>query len=433
MNELLILFLLIIINGFFSMAEIALVSARKARLEGQASKGDLRAKHALSLAQKPDSFLSTVQIGITTIGILTGIYSGDKIIDDVAVFLNTFPVFAEYSNGIATAVVVVVITFFSLVFGELVPKRLGLASPEKIAKSVASPMRLITMMTYPFVWLLIHTTGLIMRIFRIKSDDGQVTEEEIKAIINEGTEHGAIEATEQEIIQRVFHLGDRNITSLMTHRSDIIWFDLNDNEETIREKIMKEPHSVYPICDKTIDNIAGIVSIKDMYVTPDDVSFKDVMKNPLFVPENISPYQLLEKFKETKIHTSFVVDEYGTLLGLVTLNDILEAIVGDLPQHDLQDYEIIEREDGSYLVDAQIPFYDFLSRFEKADWMNEGEQEFDTLAGFILHSLERIPSTGDRFDWKGFGFEIVDMDSHRIDKVLVKVSDEIRSEMEDDQ
>ena len=433
MNELLILFLLIILNGFFSMAEIALVSARKARLEGQASKGDLRAKHALSLAQKPDSFLSTVQIGITTIGILTGIYSGDKIIDDVANVLNGFPTFAEYSKGIATAVVVVVITFFSLVFGELVPKRLGLASPERIAKSVASPMRLITMMTYPFVWLLIHTTGLIMRIFRIKTDDGQVTEEEIKAIINEGTEHGAIEATEQEIIQRVFHLGDRNITSLMTHRSDIIWFDLNDNEETIREKILKEPHSVYPICDKSIDNISGIVSIKDMYITPNDVTFKDVMKNPLFVPENISPYQLLEKFKETKIHTSFVVDEYGTLLGLVTLNDILEAIVGDLPQHDVQDYEIIEREDGTFLVDAQIPFYDFLSRFEKADWMNEGEQEFDTLAGFILHSLERIPSTGDRFDWKGFEFEIIDMDSHRIDKVLVKVSDQIRNEMEDDQ
>jgi putative hemolysin len=288
-------------------------------------------------------------------------------------------------------------------------------------------------MTFPFVWLLMNTTGLIMRLFRIKMDESQVTEEEIKAIINEGTEHGAIEATEQEIIQRVFHLGDRNITSLMTHRSDIIWFDLNDNEVTIREKIMKEPHSVYPICDKSIDNISGIVSIKDMYVTADDISFRDVMKHPLFVPENISPYQLLEKFKETKIHTSFVVDEYGTLLGLVTLNDLLEAIVGDLPQHDLQDYEIIEREDGSFLVDAQIPFYDFLTRFEKADWMNEGEQEFDTLAGFILHSLERIPSTGDRFDWKGFSFEIIDMDSHRIDKVLVKVSDQIRSEMEEDQ
>jgi putative hemolysin len=433
MNELLILFFLILINGFFSMAEIALVSARKARLEGQANKGDSRAKYALALAQKPDSFLSTVQIGITTIGILTGIFSGDKIVDDVAVFLEGFPILAVYSKGIATAAVVVIITFFSLVFGELVPKRLGLSNPEKIAKTVAAPMRLISTIAYPFVWLLVNTTTIIMKIFRVKTDDSQVTEEEIKAIINEGTEHGAIEATEQEIIQRVFHLGDRNITSLMTHRSDVIWFDVNDNEQSIREKIMKEPHTVYPVCDKSIDHIKGIVSIKDMYVTPDEVSFKHTMKNPLFVPENISPYQLLEKFKVSKIHTSFVVDEYGTLLGLVTLNDLLEAIVGDLPQHDVQDYEIIEREDGSFLVDAQIPFYDFLTRFEKADWMNEGEQEFDTLAGFILHTLERIPETGEHFEWKGFGIEIMDMDGHRIDKILVKLSEQIRSEMEEEQ
>ena len=433
MNELLILFFLILINGFFSMAEIALVSARKARLEGQANKGDSRAKYALALAQKPDSFLSTVQIGITTIGILTGIFSGDKIVDDVAVFLEGFPILAAYSKGIATAAVVVIITFFSLVFGELVPKRLGLSNPEKIAKTVAAPMRLISTIAYPFVWLLVNTTTIIMKIFRVKTDDSQVTEEEIKAIINEGTEHGAIEATEQEIIQRVFHLGDRNITSLMTHRSDVIWFDVNDNEQSIREKIMKEPHTVYPVCDKSIDHIKGIVSIKDMYVTPDEVSFKHTMKNPLFVPENISPYQLLEKFKVSKIHTSFVVDEYGTLLGLVTLNDLLEAIVGDLPQHDVQDYEIIEREDGSFLVDAQIPFYDFLTRFEKADWMNEGEQEFDTLAGFILHTLERIPETGEHFEWKGFGIEIMDMDGHRIDKILVKLSEQIRSEMEEEQ
>jgi putative hemolysin len=429
MNEILILFCLILINGFFSMAEIALVSARKARLEAQANKGDLRAKQALLLAQKPDSFLSTIQIGITTIGILTGIFSGDKIVDDVSGYFSTIPLLAKYSLGLATAVVVIVITFFSLVFGELVPKRLGMTSPEKIAKNVAAPMRLIALVVHPFVWLLTSTTTFIMKLFRVSVGDDQVTEEEIKAIITEGSEHGAIDDAEHEIIQRVFHLGDRNITSLMTHRSDVIWFDVNDNENQIREKILKEPHSVYPICDKDIDNVKGIVSVKDMYVTPDDVLFKDVMKNPLFVPENISPYQLLEKFKQTKIHTSFVVDEYGSLLGLVTLNDLLEAIVGDLPQHDLQDYEIIAREDGSYLVDAQIPFYDFLTRFEKADWMNEGEQEFDTLAGFILHTLERIPSTGDKFEWKGFSFEIIDMDSHRIDKVLVVISDQIKSEM----
>lgn len=431
MNEILILFSLMLINGFFSMAEIALVSARKARLEAQSNKGDLRAKQALLLSQKPDSFLSTVQIGITTIGILTGIYSGDKIIDYVSSYLLTIPLVADYSVGLSTAFVVIIITFFSLVFGELVPKRLGLANPEKIAKNVAPIMRVITLVVHPFVWLLSTTTTFIMRIFRVKTDDDQVTEEEIKAIISEGSEQGAIEDAEHEIIQRVFHLGDRNITSLMTHRSDVIWFDVNDNEIQIREKIIKEPHSVYPICDKEIDNIKGIVSVKDLYVTDDNILFKEVMKTPLFVPENISPYQLLEKFKQTKIHTSFVVDEYGTLLGLVTLNDLLEAIVGDLPQQDTSDYEIVKREDDTYLVDGQIPFYDFLTKFEKADWMNEGEQEFDTLAGFILHTLERIPSVGDRFEWKGFSFEIIDMDGHRIDKVLVGISDELKNEMED--
>ena len=432
MNELLILFFLILLNGFFSMAEIALVSARKARLEGQASKGDSRAGQALKLAVKPESFLSTVQIGITTIGIFTGVYSGDKIVDDVAGYFEGIGMMVTYSKEIATALVVILVTFFSLVFGELVPKRIGLANPEGIAKSVAAPMRVISLFAHPFVWLLSHFSGFILKIMRLKSDEGQVTEEEIKAIINEGTEHGAIEATEQEIIQRVFHLGDRNVTSLMTHRSDVVWFDVNDNENNIREKIESEPHSIYPVCDKFIDNIKGIVSIKDMYITPDDVSFKQVMKTPLFVPENITPYKLLEKFKQTKIHTSFVVDEYGTLLGLVTLNDIMGAIVGELPQNDSEEFEIVEREDGSFLVDAQIPFYDFLTRFEKADWMNEGEQEFDTLAGFILHTLERIPSTGDRLDWKGFSLEIVDMDGHRIDKILVMVSDEIRNEMDEE-
>jgi putative hemolysin len=431
MNEILILFALMLVNGFFSMAEIALVSARKARLEAQANKGDLRAKQALLLSQKPDSFLSTIQIGITTIGILTGIFSGDKIVDYVSTYFSTIPLLADYSVGIATAVIVIIITFFSLVFGELVPKRLGLSNPEKIAKNVAPIMRIISLVVHPFVWLLSTTTGFIMKLFRIKQDEDQVTEEEIKAIISEGSEQGAIEDAEHEIIQRVFHLGDRNITSLMTHRSDVIWFDVNDNEIQIREKIIKEPHSVYPICDKDIDNIKGIVSVKDLYVTDDNILFKEVMKTPLFVPENISPYQLLEKFKQTKIHTSFVVDEYGTLLGLVTLNDLLEAIVGDIPQQNESDYEIVKREDGTYLVDGQIPFYDFLTNFEKADWMNEGEQEFDTLAGFILHKLQRIPVVADRFDWKGFTFEIIDMDGHRIDKVLVGISEQIKNEMEE--
>ena len=432
MFEILIILGLILLNGLFSMAEIALVSARKARLEAQANKGDLRAKAALGLANKPESFLSTVQIGITLIGILTGIYSGEKIVDDIEVMLQKIPAFQPYANGIATTLVVVILTFFSLILGELLPKRLGLTAPEAIAKMVAAPMKIINIITWPFVWLLNKTTNILIKLFNIKTTDNQVTEEEIKAIISEGTEHGAIEATEQEIIERIFHLGDRNITSLMTHRHDIIWFDINDNENTIKEKILQEPHSVYPICHNSIDNIKGIVSIKDMYVTPDDIPFKDSMKPALFVPENNSPYQLLERFKESKIHTCFVVDEYGTLLGLITLNDILEAIVGELPQQDVEDYEVKEREDGTFLVDAQIPFYDFLTKFEKTEWMNEGEQEFDTLAGFILHRMERIPQSGDKMDWSGFHFEILDMDGHRIDKVLVKISEEIKQEMEED-
>ena len=432
MQEILLILGLILLNGLFSMAEIALVSSRKARLEAQANKGDKRAKEALKLHNHPDTFLSTVQIGITLIGILTGIFSGEKLKADFVAFLNRFEWLREYSNGLATAIIVIVITYFSLVLGELVPKRLGLSRPEVIAKMMAAPMRILSRITHPFIWLLTNSTFVIVKLLKIKTKDNQVTEEEIKAIISEGTEQGTIEEAEQEIIERVFHLGDRTITSLMTHRSDIIWFDLYDNEVTIKDKILKEPHSVYPICDGQIDNIKGVVSIKDLYVADDLTLFKDLMIPPLYVPENNTAYQVLEKFKESKIHSCFIIDEYGSLLGMITLNDILEAIVGDLPEQNIDDYEIKEREDGLYLVDAQIPFYNFLSRFEKTEWMNEGEQEFDTLAGFILHHLERIPKTGDKLDWEGFQIEILDMDAQRIDKVLVVVSDEIRENMDEE-
>jgi putative hemolysin len=431
MQEILVILGLILLNGLFSMAEIALVSARKARLEAQANKGDKNAREALELANHPDTFLSTVQIGITLIGILLGIFSGDKLKTDLVAFLAQFEVLKNYSNGLATTIIVILITYFSMVLGELVPKRLGLAKPELIAKAMARPMRFVSLITHPFIWLLTKSTNLLVSLFNIKTKDNQVTEEEIKAIISEGTEQGTIEEAEQEIIERVFHLGDRSITSLMTHRSDIVWFNLYDNEAAIKEKILKEPHSVYPICDGQIDNIKGMVSIKDMYVTDDLTMFKDIMQPPLYVPENNTAYQVLEKFKESKLHCCFIIDEYGSLLGMITLNDILEAIVGDLPEQNVEDYEIVEREDGSFLVDGQIPFYDFLTRFDKTEWMNEGEQEFDTLAGFILHKLERIPHTGDKLDWEGFQFEIIDMDAQRIDKVMVMVSNEIRENMEE--
>jgi len=429
--EIFILLGLILINGLFVMSEIALVSARKARLENMAAKGDELARRALELSNKPEVFLSAAQIGITLIAILTGVYSGERFSVYLVPFFKKISFLSDYAEGISLTIVVIIVTFLSILFGELIPKRFGLLRAEKISKLVAGPVLVFAKITHPFVWVLNKISNGFFFIFNIKkSTDDAVTEEEIKTMISEGTEAGTIEEEEREIIERVFHLGDRNITSLMTHRSDIIWFDLEDNEDKIKEKIVSEPHSVYPICDGEIDNIKGIVSIKDLYVTDDRIKFREVMKPAMFVPENNSAYQLLEKFKQTKQHSCFIVDEYGTMQGLITLNDILEAIVGDIPQPDMTDYEVMEREDGSFLVDAQIPFYDFLSRFDKEQWMNEGEHEFDTLAGFILHELERIPHAGDKFDWKGFQFEIMDMDGHRIDKVLVDISKELRQEMD---
>ena len=420
MVEFIILFCLIFINGLFVMAEISLVSARKSKLEDMASKGDQKAKSALNLTENPELFLSTAQIGITLIAILTGYYSGEKFSVYLKPYVEKIDYLHRYAANISTALIVIMVTFLSILFGELIPKRIGLLMSERIARTVARPMRLLSRIGYPIVALLNWLSNLFFVVFAIKpSTDSNVTEDEIKAIINEGTEQGTIEEAEQDIIERVFHLGDRNITSLMTHRSDIIWFELHNNEEMIKEKILQEPHSVYPVCDGNIDNIKGMVAIKELYVADDTVLFKDLMKPALFVPENNSAYQVLEKFKQSKTHSCCIVDEYGSLLGLITLNDILEAIVGDIPQPDMTDYEIVKREDGSYLVDAQIPFYDFLAYFDKTEWMNEGEHEFDTLAGFVLHQLEHIPKTGELMEWKDFKLEIVDMDAQRIDKVLV--------------
>jgi len=421
-----------VLNGLFAMAEIALISARKTRLELQANKGDERAKKALDLANHPDTFFSTVQIGITLIGILNGIFSGENLKGGIKTFFEQYPLLAPYSGPIATTAVVILLTYFTLVIGELVPKKIGLSKPEAIAKLVALPMRYVSFITYPFIWLLTRSANFLGRIFKIKQSENTVTEEEIKAIINEGTETGAIEEKEQEIIERVFHLGDRNITSLMTHRSDIVWMDVNAKVADIKQKMREVVHTSYPLCEGVIDNIKGIVSIKDILLAGDDIMLKNLMKPGLYVPENNTVYQVLEKFKQHGANSCFIVDEYGSMEGMMTLNDILEAIVGDIGPADEDAYEIVEREDGTYLVDGQIPFYDFLSRFEKTEFMNEGEHDFNTLAGFILHQLKTIPQTGDTLQWKGFDFEIIDMDGNRIDKVLLTVSEAIKAELEED-
>jgi putative hemolysin len=433
MADFFILFLLILLNGLFVLAEISLVSARKARLEGMAEKGNKNARVALELSQHPDVFLSAAQIGITLIGIITGVYSGERFSGYLEPVIAKIGFLAQYADAISTAIVILLVTFLSIILGELVPKRFGLLRSERLACAVAKPMLFFAKITHPIVWLLSRVTSFIFRVLGIHAaQDNLVTEEEIKAIISEGTEHGAIDEAEQEIIERVFHLGDRNITSLMTHRSDILWLEESSTLNDVKEIIRNAPHSVYPLCDKQIDELKGMIHIKDLFVAKGETPLKELVKPAIFVPENNSAYQVLERFKETKVHCCFIVDEYGTLLGMITLNDILEAIVGDIPQTGQDDYEIVERKDGSFLVDAQIPFYDFLERFEKADWIKEDvQQEYDTLAGFILHELEHIPHPGETFDWRGFTFEIMDMDGHRIDKVLVVISKEIKDKMEE--
>lgn len=415
------------------ISEITLVSSRKGRLQDMANKGDGKARKALKLAENPEVFLSAAQIGITLIAILTGLYSGEKFSKDLEPYVAKIDILTPYAGTISTTIIVIIVTFLSIIFGELMPKRIGLMYAEKIARVVAGPMYFFSKLTAPIVWLLTRISNLLFRLLNVKPPtDNAVTEEEIKAMISEGSEHGTIEEEEKEIIERVFHLGDRNITSLMTHRTDIEWFDMEDTVQSIKDKYDTIPYSTYPVCEKQVDDIKGILYIKDLLKADPDTKLSTLIKPALFVPENNNPYQLLEKIKSTKIHSCFIVNEYGTLEGMITLNDILEAIVGDVPQTGQEEYEVVERADGTYLVDAQIPFYDFLSRFEKTEWMNEGEHEFDTLAGFVLHELERIPSTGETFDWRGFQFEIIDMDGQRIDKLLVKISEAIKDNMDEE-
>lgn len=408
-----------VLNGVFAMSEIALVSARKSRLKNDAERGDSRAKAAFKLAEHPDTFLSTVQVGITLIGILTGIYSGDKIADDIQVWLEQFEIVRPYADTLAVTLLLIAITYFSLVIGELVPKRIGLTRAESIAKAVALPMSIISRIAHPFIWLLSTSTSLVVKVLGIrKSDDSAVTEEEIKAIINEGMEQGTIDEIEQEIVENVFNVSDRNITSLMTTRSDLVWLNADATSKQYRDIVRAERHSIYPVCEGSVDRMVGVVSIKDLYVSPDEATPRDLMKKPLYVPENNSAYQVLEKFRESRVHQGFIVDEYGTLQGMVTVNDIFEAIVGNVPDAEGEDYSFVRRDDGSYLVDAQMPFIDFLDRMGR-DRREFLEEDFSTLAGFILHQLERIPQVGETFTWRDLRVEVVDMDDRRIDKVLV--------------
>ena len=408
-------------NGVFSMSEIALISARKSRLETSAKKGNPSAKTALDLANSPNKFLSTVQIGITLIGILTGIYSGDKVTDDVKIFLDQYVVLQPYSSNLSVGIVVVILTFFSLVLGELLPKRIGLNYPEAIAKAVAFPMKVISIITAPFIWLLTISTESMLKLFRIRpTADGKVTEEEIKAIIKEGTEVGEVQEIEQDIVERVFHIGDRKVNSLMTHRKSVDYLSLEDDFATLKQKVLDEIHSVYPVCEESLDEVVGVVLLKDLFAKFETGNFnlKDIIKEPVYLIEHTSAYKALDIFKKTKVHYAIVTDEYGITQGMITLNDILEALVGDASDFYHEEFQLVAREDGTWLVDGHYSLHDFLTYFDLDELIND--YEVTTVSGLIMTELSYIPKQGEKLIWNLFELEVIDMDGVKIDKVMVR-------------
>lgn len=400
--EIIIILALILLNGILSMTEMAFVTSRKYK------------------QQADDRFLSTIQIGITLIAILTGLFSGNRLSGDLAEFLARWAPLEKHAHWISNVLIVALVTYLTLVIGELVPKRLGMMAADKIAKAMSGLMKLLRQLTYPFVWLLSKSTKGIMMLFGLSDmKEAKVTEDEIKALIDEGREDGEIREVEQELVERVFNLGDRTIDSVMTHRSDLIWLDINDPVEMIIDLVKQELHGIYPVADEDLDQLLGVVYMKDLFGKIDKEGFnlRSVIHKPLFLPENLSVYAAVEQIRHSYSKYALVTDEFGSIQGMVTHSDIMEAIIGELPENK-EDHDIIPRTDGSFLIDGQCDFYAFLEHFDMEDLATD--HDYNTLSGLILDVLEHVPVTGETFLWKGLSIEIVDMDIARIDKVLVR-------------
>lgn len=427
MNELLfeaiLIGILILINGLFSMTEIAVVSSRRVRLVKAAEGGDAGAARALDLQQNPDRFLSAVQIGITLVGILSGAFGGALLSTEVAGLIATVPALEPYASSIAFGVIIVVITYFSLVVGELVPKNIALARPETIATMFSRPMHFVSRLTAPVVWLLSASTRGILKLFRLtQTSESGITEEEIRAHIAHGTELGVLEEVEQELIESVIRLDDQRITAVMTPRVKIDWIDLDDGESSIREEISEARYSRMPVCREDLDNVVGVVKAKDLlahYIKAGELDIEAVIKQPIFVPETRTVLELLETFKEEGSTMALVIDEFGSVVGLVTLNDILEQIVGDLPAGGVLQKSVVVRDDGTMLLDGQLSVIELIELLELGPLPEDERDAYQTLAGFVLARLEKVPGEGDHFDWEGHKFEVMDMDGRRVDKILV--------------
>jgi putative hemolysin len=423
--QFIIILAMIIANGLFAMAEIAVVSARKARLQQRAEEGDSGAKIALELANSPGRFLSTIQIGITLVGILAGAFGGAIIAEQLAPQLNRIAWIAPHGGAASLFVVVLGITYLSLILGELVPKQIALNHAERIAAAVAPFMRALSWFGAPLVHLLSFSTQVVLRAFGIKpSEETSVTEEEIKLMIEQGTLEGVFEPTEQEMVERVFRLGDRTVNALMTPRPDVVWLDPSDPPEEVQKKITANSHSHYPVADGQIDRIIGLVNSKDLLsqnLSCRPIDLRSVLRPALFIPESMSALDVLERFKQKRMHIAFVIDEHGGFQGVVTTSDILEAIVGDIPMPDeTEEADIIQRDDGSWLVDGKVLADDLKELLQVSELPFEDENLYQTLGGLVMALMGRIPKSGDHLNWSGFRLEVMDMDGHRVDKVLIK-------------
>jgi putative hemolysin len=424
-TEIVLVLLLLVVNGVFAMSEIAVVSSRKARLQQRAEAGDLGSRRALELAENPNRFLSTVQVGITMVGVLAGAFGGATIAAPFAEYLRGYAALAPYAEAVALGVVVLAITYLSLIVGELVPKRIGLNHPERIAAAVAGPMNVLSRVSSPLVSLLTVSTELVLRLLRIRrAEEPPVTEAEIAMLMEQGTQAGVFEEAEQDIVERVFWLGDQRVASLMTPRRKVVWLDADAPPEANREIMSRHRFSRFLVCEETLDRVAGMVEVKDLWARSlagepvDDL--RSVLRRPLFVPESTRALRVLELFRESGTHLALVVDEYGGIEGLVTLNDVLEEIVGELAVSGAPaDPGVVRRDDGSWLVDGALQMEEFREALGLPERREEDREEFRTVGGFVLTHLGRVPSAGDRFDAGGLQVEVVDMDGHRVDKVLV--------------
>ncbi len=421
--EILLIGLLILLNGGLALSELALVSARKARLEKLAKEGDTKSRIALELAESPDSFLSAIQIGITFIGILAGAYGGATVAKILSEYLVVFPLLAPYGKTIAFAVVVVTITYLSVVIGELVPKRLALNNPEKLARLVAGPIKRLSRLTHPLVLLLSGSTNLILHLFHVKpSTEPTVTEEEIKLLIDQGTQAGTFQEFEQDTIERVFRLADRKVAYLMTHRADIVWLDLNESQVETKRKIAEHKYSFYPIVQDSLDNVIGVMRAKELLALTMEgkpINLKEICRKPLYVSETTPAVKVMELFKKSGMHIALVVDEYGEVLGLVTFDDILRSVFEDIEDAPAGEKEILEREDGSWLIAGSLPLDEFMDYMEVGEIDEEDQMGMNTVGGFVMAKIGTVPAEGQHFEWRGLRCEVVDMDGRRVDKILV--------------